>query len=96
VTYRIITLFMPDYKEHIERIKSAGKNGGKEFGATMAIAEFSEFLAKLAEDTAETTRQNLKLQTRVVYLTWAILLLTLLMLLLGFSQVYSVFYGHGK
>jgi hypothetical protein len=76
---------MSNYTEYIDKIKLAGKNGGEEKGVALAIAEFSVFLAKLAKDPADTTEKNLRLQSRVVGLTWLILLLTLLMHLLGFA-----------
>lgn len=48
------------HAEQIAKIKKAGDNGGKEFGAANALAEFGVLLGQLAEDADQTADKNLK------------------------------------
>lgn len=76
---------MSKYEEYIQKIKNAP--GGKETGTQAAMVEFARFLSELAKDAETTTEKNLKLQERVVNLTWAILILTVFLSVVGLYQI---------
>jgi hypothetical protein len=82
----------------VQKINDAAKNGGKEFGAANAIAEFAHFLgviAKDADDTAdknlEIAKTNLKISEANLRLQKWIIGLTIFAIILAFISIVPVF-----
>ena len=80
---------MSKYQEYIQKIKDAP--GGKETGTQAAMVEFARFLAKLSEDAEIKTDENIRLQKRVVNLTWGLFGLTIVLLIVALPPAIAVF-----